>query len=304
MAAPDILNQARQGDTNALSRLINQALQPKAISAKVTRSGTCLRVLLESEQVPNQQAMVQYLKASLTKLQITDIQTVVIYGKQNCAAAPAWNQKFALEMFDAERSQLASTQSPVKETAVSTPVLKPQRTSSKAKVSTNRNKQTPQILALVAFSSILLLLGATLSSGIRSLGRRQTYVENTKTQDGSYHAPIIRRDGGTPVIEVTFNGSQTFPMIVDTGASGTLITQAMANVLGVRTIRQVEALTPSGRTVFDVGYVRSIEVGDAEIRDIPVAITGNMTVGLLGHDFLDYFDVMIREKEVVFHPRQ
>jgi aspartyl protease family protein len=33
--------------------------------------------------------------------------------------------------------------------------------------------------------------------------------------------PIKNRRGNTPVIEVTFNGDQTFDMILDTGATGT-----------------------------------------------------------------------------------
>ncbi|MHC5830812.1 MAG: retroviral-like aspartic protease family protein, partial [Nostoc sp.] len=44
-----------------------------------------------------------------------------------------------------------------------------------------------------------------------------------------FTAPIKRRIGGTPIVEVTFNGQQKFEMIVDTGASGTVITQEMAD---------------------------------------------------------------------------
>ncbi|MEB3211436.1 MAG: hypothetical protein VKL39_08770, partial [Leptolyngbyaceae bacterium] len=46
-----------------------------------------------------------------------------------------------------------------------------------------------------------------------------------QTGGGVFRAPIVRRAGGTPVVMVTFNGNQTFEMIVDTGASGTVITQ-------------------------------------------------------------------------------
>ncbi len=47
-----------------------------------------------------------------------------------------------------------------------------------------------------------------------------------------FQAPIKRRASGTPVIEVTFNGMQQFEMIVDTGASGTVIAQQTASCLG------------------------------------------------------------------------
>ncbi|MDO4929490.1 MAG: retropepsin-like aspartic protease, partial [Corynebacterium sp.] len=56
-----------------------------------------------------------------------------------------------------------------------------------------------------------------------------------------FQAKIKRRAGGTPVIDVVFNGNKTFEMILDTGASGTLISQRMATALGVRPVRTVRA---------------------------------------------------------------
>ena len=57
-----------------------------------------------------------------------------------------------------------------------------------------------------------------------SLGKLCGATQN----DGVFRVPIKRRSGKTPVIDVTFNGNQVFEMILDTGASGTLITQQMA----------------------------------------------------------------------------
>ena len=59
-----------------------------------------------------------------------------------------------------------------------------------------------------------------------------TPVEPVDT--GVYRIPIKRRSGNTPIIDVTFNGQKTFEMIFDTGASGTLITQSMANALQLK----------------------------------------------------------------------
>jgi predicted aspartyl protease len=120
-----------------------------------------------------------------------------------------------------------------------------------------------------------------------------------------FRVPIARRMGGTPVVNVTFNGSQTYEMIVDTGASGTLITQAMATSLGVTPVGQVRVDTASARDVaFPLGYVNTIEVGGAIANDVVVAVAGpDLSVGLLGHDFFGNYDVTIRQNEVEFRAR-
>jgi predicted aspartyl protease len=120
-----------------------------------------------------------------------------------------------------------------------------------------------------------------------------------------FYAPIIRREGNTPVISVMFNNNQPFDMIVDTGASGTLITRQMANSLGVVPVAQATVDTASQKGVsFPLGYVQSIEVGGAVASDVLVAVAGpELDVGLLGHDFFGNYDVTIREKEVEFRER-
>lgn len=123
--------------------------------------------------------------------------------------------------------------------------------------------------------------------------------------DISFHAPIIRREGNTPVIRVTFNGNQTFDMIVDTGASGTLITQQQAQTLGVNPVAAtlVDTASQQGVTV-PLGYVNSIEVNGAIATNVLVAIAGSqLGTGLLGHDFFGNYDVTIRENEVEFRER-
>jgi predicted aspartyl protease len=119
-----------------------------------------------------------------------------------------------------------------------------------------------------------------------------------------FQAKIKRRAGGTPVIDVVFNGNKTFEMIVDTGASGTLITQRMASLLGVRPVRTVRAGIADGSVVeFPIGMVRSIRVGGAAIQNVEVAIAKQMEIGLLGHDFFGNYDVKIKKDVVEFYVR-
>lgn len=118
-------------------------------------------------------------------------------------------------------------------------------------------------------------------------------------------APIKRRVGGTPIVEVMFNGQQRFDMIIDTGASGTVITQEMANALGVVVVGKAKANTASSKAVeFSIGYVDSMEVSGVVVNKVPVAIAGvELETGLLGHDFFGNYDVTIKRNVVEFRPQ-
>ena len=120
-----------------------------------------------------------------------------------------------------------------------------------------------------------------------------------------YIARIKRRAGGTPVIDVTFNGRQRFEMIVDTGASGTVITSAMASALGVSVIGKAKVDTASAKGVeVPLAYLNSIAVGGAVIKGVVVAIGNSaLDTGLLGHDFFDDYDVTIKRDVIEFKPR-
>ena len=125
------------------------------------------------------------------------------------------------------------------------------------------------------------------------------------SQPHVFSVPIVRRAGSTPVVSVTFNGNQSFEMIVDTGASGTLITRTMANALRVVPVAQANVDTASQRNVtVPLGYVSSISVGGVTAQNVLVAVAGpELSIGLLGHDFFGGYDVTIRENEVEFSER-
>ena len=120
----------------------------------------------------------------------------------------------------------------------------------------------------------------------------------------SNRVPIIERRGGTPVIEVSFNG-RPYPMILDTGASHTHITRSMANELGIQVVGQASVATASSsQTVVDVGYMDSIQVGGITQSNLPVSIGDAVPIGLLGNDVYKKFDVVLQANAVEFHPRQ
>jgi predicted aspartyl protease len=129
-----------------------------------------------------------------------------------------------------------------------------------------------------------------------------TSTADTNTR--SFRVPIKRRSGKTPVIDVTFNGSQIFEMIVDTGASGTLVTEKMATALQIKPSGTVNASIADGSEVqFKTGLVQSIAVSGAIVNNVEVAIASRGEVGLLGHDFFGNYDIKILEKEIEFSRR-
>lgn len=187
--------------------------------------------------------------------------------------------------------------------AVSDAKVFPRPSASAKRASTH---QAHQIIfsGVIAFS--LILVGANLSSiyALFSQPRSQS-SKALKAGKPVHRATIISRQMGVPVIEVTFNGTQTYPMIVDTGASVTLITNSTAASLAVVSQGQFEASTANGQVTLNVGFVTSIEVNGAKINNVPVAIgLPNLPVGLLGHAFFDNYDVVVQEEVIEFRPRQ
>jgi aspartyl protease family protein len=116
-----------------------------------------------------------------------------------------------------------------------------------------------------------------------------------------FTARIKRRYGGIPVIDVTFNGQQQFEMIVDTGATQTSITPAMANQLGLVPVGSQIVQVANGEAVrLPIGRVTSIEVSGATLGDTQVLIA---PLPLLGQNFFSRYDMTIRQNVVEFHVR-
>lgn len=123
------------------------------------------------------------------------------------------------------------------------------------------------------------------------------------TKSGVFLVKIKRRESNIPVIEVTFNGKQKFEMMVDSGASRTVITPAMAAALGIVAQGTVQAQTPNGVATFSLGNVTSIEAGGLAIKNVVVPIAPSLNIGLLGHDFFGNKDVTIKQDVIEFRSR-
>ncbi|NER45399.1 MAG: aspartyl protease [Symploca sp. SIO1B1] len=121
--------------------------------------------------------------------------------------------------------------------------------------------------------------------------------------NGRLQVPIKRRESNIPVVDVTFNGTKTFEMLFDTGASGVAITSQMATALGVKPEGKGISETAGGTVEVAFGRVNSVAAGGVEAKNIVVSINEFLDIGLLGQGFFGSYDVTIREDVIEFSPR-
>lgn len=127
-------------------------------------------------------------------------------------------------------------------------------------------------------------------------------VAAATTQPRFFRAPIKRRQGQSPVIDVTFNHRQTFEMLVDTGASITTVTQAMAEALQVEPTGAATFRVASGELVeLPMGQVSAIAVNGRVMKNLTVAIVASdEDMGLLGQDFLNQYQITLKRNVIEF----
>ncbi len=93
---PNLLGLAKQGNATAIATLTNRHLRPKGITAKVALKESCLYIILESSQIPEQKTLTAFVSKGVSQLKISSIETLKIYGKQVSENHPAWTQELEL----------------------------------------------------------------------------------------------------------------------------------------------------------------------------------------------------------------
>ncbi len=127
---------------------------------------------------------------------------------------------------------------------------------------------------------------------------------------GTFRVPIKRRASGIPVVDVTFNGTATFEMLFDTGASVTKILPSMARQLGLESEGSIRTTVADGRAIdSSLSRLQSVQVGDLIVSDVTVtfAATTNESnlggLGLLGQNVFGSYDVTIGETFIELRER-
>ena len=104
MAQNPLVEQAKEGNVNAIASLMNRLLKSQGMLANVERNGDRLDVLIESDlrslddemRVPKRQVLVGMLKKWFITLEVQNVSTIVISWQQTGAVEPAWTEEVAL----------------------------------------------------------------------------------------------------------------------------------------------------------------------------------------------------------------
>lgn len=126
---------------------------------------------------------------------------------------------------------------------------------------------------------------------------------------GKITIPVNAR-GSHVIVPVTFNGSVTAPMYLDTGAGQTMISKKVASELRLFRSGSDVRVGIGGAVSVSTAQVESVRVGEAEVANMKVSIHDFARApgveGLLGFDFLRYFHVALdaQKQQLELTPRK
>lgn len=142
----------------------------------------------------------------------------------------------------------------------------------------------------------------------------ETAIDPSPSTAAPGHVTVpLQHIGGSLAITVRLNGERQAQLILDTGATLTLLSRAIARDLGLYSESPSSSAmvnTAGGQVTVDVMRIGAIEVGGAAVRNVPVAIfdlpDAPPTIeGLLGLSFLSHFLVTLdlEQSELRLKPR-
>lgn len=118
----------------------------------------------------------------------------------------------------------------------------------------------------------------------------------------------FEKQGSVVIVDATLNRKTTTRLVVDTGASYTMISSATAKELNIETSRNQRTApfqTANGTIQAPLVSLDSITVGGIEIKNLTAAIhdiqTDGRVSGLLGLDFLANFRMDIDTQKGMLH---
>jgi hypothetical protein len=96
MSQPNLLQRAKQGDSDAIAALMNLTLQDKGVAAKVVRIQDYLHISFSATKALNQDTLTEFTRQGLQRLEVESIQTVKVYGLKTDQELPDWVATFQL----------------------------------------------------------------------------------------------------------------------------------------------------------------------------------------------------------------
>jgi clan AA aspartic protease (TIGR02281 family) len=104
------------------------------------------------------------------------------------------------------------------------------------------------------------------------------------------------------IVDAMLNRQVSVPLVLDTGATYTVLTKQTAQDLGITGLERLPKqgfLTAGGKILSPVTTLKSIRVGTAEAQNVEVAIDvdGHLPMGLLGMTFMRHFKVTVDQEQ-------
>jgi hypothetical protein len=123
MSENPLVEQAKQGDVNAIGSLMNRLLKSQGMLANVERSGDRLEILIESDlrslddevRIPKRPVLVGMIKKWFVTIEVQTVSSLKISWQQTGEEEPAWTEEIFLveqESQDTEETQINNLSDP------------------------------------------------------------------------------------------------------------------------------------------------------------------------------------------------
>ena len=113
MSENPLVEQAKQGDVNAIGSLMNRLLKSQGMLANVERSGDRLEILIESDlrslddemRIPKRPVLVGMIKKWFVTIEVKTVSSLKISWQQAGSEEPAWTEEIFLVERESEETQ-------------------------------------------------------------------------------------------------------------------------------------------------------------------------------------------------------
>lgn len=101
LSQTELVTLARQGQIEAIARLMNRSLDARGVTAELVLQDHCLYVVLESPLCPSE-GLVAGLQRGMASLAVPQIEHMRVYGRSSGAELPAWSREVTLNLPSSE----------------------------------------------------------------------------------------------------------------------------------------------------------------------------------------------------------
>lgn len=142
-----------------------------------------------------------------------------------------------------------------------------------------------------------------------SISAQIPLTSSTSAPRGAVIVPVVLLAGRAAIVPVIFNQSLRGNLMLDTGATNTILSRRIAGLLSLRPLGTRTFQTVGGPISIGLSRLQSLKVGEAEVNDLTVAIhdfsPDPRFEGLLGMDFLGRYLVALdaQRQVLVLSPR-